>query len=259
MLEYQHEDDTKNSPPVVTISLRQSLSNSANLPCPVTYEDEYKYLPWGILIERIAQWVAQHTPKNSVILDYMCGTGYLLNRLEQLRSDLMLLGCSLDEDYIAYATKKYPKLNIAFQDAMLYKPKKTPNIIICTAGLHHLPIDRQSLFIDKIAHELPKGAYFLLGEILIREHKDEKCRALAALELGSTLVSHCLSTGAPESVTKAAFQVLYNDVFFTDEYKRSCSQIIGMLKKYFSIEKIEQTWPLDIKEFGDYLFICKRI
>jgi len=216
-------------------------------------------LPWGILIERVIKWVAEHAPKNAVVLDYMCGTGYLLNQIATLRSDLILYGCSLDANYIAYANTKYPTLDITCQDAFCYQPSKDPDIIICTAGLHHISIDKQPLFLEKIALELPKSAYLLLGEILIREHTNEKSRALAALDLGTALVNHCLCIEAPERVTQAAFQVLYNDVFLTDEYKRSYTQIMTMLQNHFVVERTEQTWPLDTKAFGDFLFFCKRV
>lgn len=237
----------------------RNISNSANLPDPEVYEEECKYIPWGNLISRVINWVTTHTPENAVVLDYMCGTGYLLSRIAALRPDLVLYGCSLDENYITYAKEKYPELNLACQDALIYTPAETPNIIICTAGLHHLPLNKQPLFIDKISSELCKGAYLLLGEILIREHSNEKERALAALELGAALVKHCLCSDAPESVTKAAFQVLYNDVFMIDEFKCSYQQIITMLQKYFLLEKIEQTWPSDISAYGDFLFFCKRV
>ena len=232
--------------------------DAASLPAPEIYEKEYEYWPWGTLLRYAAQWVAAHAPNNAVVLDYMCGTGYLLNEIAADRPDLCFYGCSITPAFIAYANRRYPHLHIIREDALCYRPPQRPDIVLCTAGLHHLPLDLQPTFIRKVASELPTGRYFLLGEELIREHSDKTSRALAALEMSNALIACSLQLGAPRPVIEAAFQMLHNDVFLDGEYKRARSQVLAMLEPYFEIEHLEQTWPKDSDAYGDFLFICKR-
>ncbi|MEW8552639.1 MAG: class I SAM-dependent methyltransferase [Candidatus Thiodiazotropha sp.] len=239
-------------------SKNDSLLEVSSLPSPEVYELEYDFWPWGVLLQRVKDWVVEQAPRQATVLDYMCGTGYLLSKIANSRPDLNCQGCDITFDFVAYANRCYPKLAIINEDALRYRPTNSPKVVLCTAGLHHLPFSQQPLFVKKVARELSNGDRFLLGEELVREHHNEKSRALAALELGSALIAHSLESEAPVNVTEAAFQVLRNDVFLNGEYKHSRSQILTLLEPYFEVERIEQTWPDDIDAFGDFLFVCKR-
>lgn len=228
------------------------------MPSASIYEKEYIYWPWGRLLRRVADWVKSNAPHSAFVVDYMCGTGYLLNQIAALRSDLTFAGCSLTPLYIDYAKKNYSHLDIVLQDALEYSPKKQPDIVISTAGLHHLNRSKQPEFIKKVASELSRGKYFLLGEELIAEYNSEKERRLAVVEMCSALLSYAIKADAPQEVVEAASDILDNDLFERGEYKTCQSKLMTMLESYFSIEEVHNIWPSDLERFGDVLFICRR-
>ena len=119
------------------------MKHAPRMPEPAVYELEYQFWPWGRLLARVASWVHSHAPQNGVIVDYMCGTGYLLNDLLARRSDLQAAGCSITESYIDYARMRYPRIHVSLCDAMIFEPISSPDIILCTAGLHHLARELQ--------------------------------------------------------------------------------------------------------------------
>jgi SAM-dependent methyltransferase len=234
------------------------MQRQAKMPPPKVYEQEYRYWPWGKLIKLAASWMHDNAPRNGHVLDYMCGTGFLLNEIRQLRSDLTVAGCSLAPAYIDYAKHAYPQLDVIFEDALTYKPTHAPDVIICTAGLHHLDRKLQPKLIEKVASELASGGRFLLGEELIRSYVSEQERRLAALEMGAALTAYVVSAGAPKVVVEAACDVLGNDVQERGEYKTSRDRLMKMLENHFVVESEYHIWPEDAKPFGDFLFICRK-
>jgi len=228
------------------------------MPTPSVYEQEYVYWPWGKLLKLVASWVQSNAPQSAFILDYMCGTGFLLNEVATLRPDLSVAGCSLTPSYIDYAKQAYPRIDVVLHDAMKYKPKRPPDIVICTAGLHHLDRKKQPAFIEKVASELSRDKYFLLGEELIAEYKTEKERLFAVLEMCFALLSYVVKADAPRQVIAAATKILGNDLFESGEYKTCRTEIIKMLEPYFTIDAVHHTWPDDSDSFGDFLFVCRR-
>ena len=228
------------------------------LPAPDVYEKEYIYWPWGKLIKIAVQWLSSNAPHSAFILDYMCGTGWLLNELSLLRSDLIVEGCSLTRPFVEYARKKYPHIKVVMQDAMNYQPPMPPDIIVCSAGLHHLERTLQQKFIDKVASELSQDKYFLLGEELINDFKSERERQLAVLEMVSALLLYVVKNDAPRDVAEAAANLVINDLFEKGEYKTCYREIIEMLEPSFFIDSVHHTWPDDQSHFGDFLFICRR-
>jgi 2-polyprenyl-3-methyl-5-hydroxy-6-metoxy-1,4-benzoquinol methylase len=67
----------------------------ATMPDPELYEQEFDYWPWGNLLQQITEWTVANAPTATSILDYMCGTGYLLNSISALRKDLSVTGCDI--------------------------------------------------------------------------------------------------------------------------------------------------------------------
>jgi hypothetical protein len=225
---------------------------------PDVYELEYRYFPWGLLMKAAADWVETNAFPSANIVDYMCGTGYLLHEISLKRRDLHLEGCSLDPySYIEYAMKLYPEIQVVYEDAMLYKPRRPPDIILCTAGLHHLKRELQPKFIDKIAGELAAGKFFLLGEELIGHYQNEKERRFAVLELCSVLTRYVVKKDAPDNVIEAALSLFSNDIFERGEYKLSKNMVLEMLEPYFEFVDIHQVWP-ENPLYGDFLFLCRR-
>jgi len=237
----------------------RAIESKAMMPSPEVYEQEYQYWPWGTLIDKTAELIQQKAGYSSFILEYMCGTGYLLNEISGRRPDLQLSGCSLTPEYIDYAHNKYPQLRIVLQDALLYKPIGPPDVVICTAGLHHLTRRNQKLFIEKIASELASGKLFLLGEEVIRPYADEQDRKLSVLELWTSLITFSVRRGATEQVIRAAGTAMTNDLFELGEYKLCLRDLVSLVRPYFLIETVEKTWYDSSLQYGDVLLVCKRI
>lgn len=239
-------------------NIKQLENESSNFPSPEVYESEYRFWPWGKLIDLVANWIELKADKFSVILDYMCGTGYLLNKIHLLRKDLKLFGCSLNRKFVEYGKKFYPHIKIEMQNVFDHTPLQSPNIVICTGGLHHLNRSIQPKFLKKVYSELQKDAFFVLGEELIRNNKNEVERREAVLEMFEHLISYVKMQSAPKEVERAVLDLRDRDLSENGEYKTSKEGILRMIEPSFVIEEIIQAWPGDSVPFGDFLFICRR-
>ncbi len=228
------------------------------MPGPEIYEQEYQFWPWGRVIKLAASWIKCNAPQSSHVIDYMCGTGYLLNEIHRVRPDLKLTGCSLMPTYIKYARTNYPNINVLMRDAMEYIPSMQPGIIICMAGIHHLVWKRQPQFIEKVASELPMKGYFVVGEETIAVHRTLKGRKYGALQLGMQRLYHLIKVGATKQVVEAAIDVLGNDLLIRGEYKTSLRQLVKVLQSFFTIKSIKRIWPSGSGSWGDFLLICQK-
>jgi SAM-dependent methyltransferase len=227
------------------------------LPPPDIYDQEYDFWPWGRLIARIENWVVENAPPRAFVVDYMCGTGFLLGGIAKRRPDLHLCGCSLVNEYVDYGKANYPTLTIDRCDCMAYTPKEEPDVVICTGGIHHLPPTKQRAFVEKVASETKCDGYLLVGEEVIREYGAETERRLAALELGSELVASVIRIEAPDSVVEAAVDLIKRDLFEAGEYKTSLGRLEALLSTAFVIENSECVWPSREAGFGDYFMVCR--
>jgi len=228
------------------------------MPDPATYENEYDYWPWGRLLAVAAEWIREHAPRDSVILDYMCGTGFLLDAISKMRPDLKCTGCDLSEEFVGYARRKYPGLSIACQDALVYQPDARPQVVICTAGLHHLRRDEQAMFLSKVSAEMDSGGLFVLGEELIPSYGTPKERKFGVLKLAFALLSSAITNGATDAVLAAAVDVLGNDLVERGEYKLSEARLMAALEPGFQVFAAHRIWPKEDADFGDVLYLCRR-
>ncbi len=228
------------------------------MPEPATYEQEYLYWPWGDLLAMAAHWACAQAPKNGLVVDYMCGTGFLLDAISKLRPDLHLAGCDLAEDYVTYGRSKYPHLNIACCDSLAYRPEMRPQMTLCTAGLHHLPRAEQRVFLSKISAELEPGGHLVLGEEVIPDYETTGERKTGVLRAGFALLSFVISSGATDPVVAAAVDVLGNDLLERGEYKLSERMLLGMLEPTFEILAVRRIWPAEHVDYGDVLCLCRR-
>lgn len=230
------------------------------MPPPDIYEQEYLFWPWGSLLDEVTNYVVNNAPVKGVILDYMCGTGFLLNRIGLQRPDLVVGGCTLEpKSYVEYANKKYPEANVVFKDAFDFRPFTRPDIITCTAGIHHLSRNLQANFIQKTAKELQKKGLFLIGEEVIRDYSGEVERRLSTLELFEALTEIAINKNAPDEVIKAAIDMFSNDIFENGEYKCSLIQLQELISPYFEVIHTKWIWPAqDSPNFGDIFLVCKK-
>lgn len=228
----------------------------SNLPSPDTYEQEYTFWPWGGLLEWVASWVERNAPKNAVIIDYMCGTGHLLNAVKATRPDLSVYGCSITAEYIAWAQKRYHNINIVLEDALVFQPPSQPDVVLCTAGLHHLPYEKQQIFLDKIASEIKPSGHFIIGEELIGVDVCGHERQRAVLDLWFALMRHAVDADAPRPILDAALGVLRADLFAEGEYKRSQAALESLLRERFRIVESVKMWPSFPSDYGDWVWVC---
>jgi len=228
------------------------------MPEPRVYEDEYFYWPWGKVISYVAEWLIKEMPAGTRVLDYMCGTGFLLSVVSGKRPDLQLEGCSLDEEYVEYGRRKYQGLSLTYQDCMDYRPSAPLNTIVCTGGLHHLSRDLQPQFVRKVASELLEGGVFIIGEEVINTFSSENERLSAVLQLGCGLMKHLIATSAPKEMLAAAVEVFANDIQ-EFEFKLDMVRMYELLKRDFRIRRVVHVWPDPAEGYGDVVLICERV
>jgi len=227
------------------------------LPKSEVYEKEFKFMPWGILIREILTIIEKETPKEGKVLDLMCGPGYLLGKINNIRSDLLLEGVDINEEFIQFAKKKY--LNISFEaaDVTLWNSTNKYDLILCTAGIHHLPYDKQSSFLEKVSKLLKSEGFAIFADPYIDDYSNEIERKKAAAKLGHEYLITTINKGASDDVIKATVDIIHNDVMGF-EYKTSLKKLEPIFRKLFSQIVIKKTWPESKTEYGEYYIICKK-
>ncbi|MFH1182746.1 MAG: class I SAM-dependent methyltransferase [Candidatus Moraniibacteriota bacterium] len=228
-----------------------------NLPTADVYDKEYKYMPWGVLIEEILKIIREKTPKGGKVLDLMCGTGHLLGKIRKIRPDLELTGLDWDPGFIRYAKKNYKNINFIVSDALEWKNNAKYDLIICTAGIHHLPYDKQEIFIKNLSKAVKKDGYIITADPYIEDYKNESERKIAGAKLGYEYLVETIKNGATGDVIKATVGIMENDVMGV-EYKASIRKFNPILKKFFSKITIRKTWPEYKSDYGDYYFILHK-
>ena len=227
------------------------------LPTPEIYEKEFKYMPWGELIEQVLDYLEQETPRDAKVLDLMCGPGYLLGRIKQLRPDLDLTGVDIDERYIHFAKDKYPNIKFEVSDSLLWNTSEKFDLIICTAGLHHLPYEKQEEFIEKVSKFLAEDGFCVFADPYIDDYSSEQERQMAASKLGYEYLVDVIEKNAPREIISATVDILYNDVM-KFEFKNSIEKNKVLFHKYFSFVETNKTWPKSDSGYGDYWIVLKK-
>lgn len=225
-----------------------------NLPTAEVYEQEFKYFPWGILVQRVLEYIVAAAPRNGSLVDLMCGTGYLLRLIRERRPDLTLVGVDLEHEFIVYANQHYTGIRFETADASTWQSDIQYDIVVCTAGVHHLPYEQQDSFIEKMKHLVSSGGVCVCADPYIDDYADEQERKIASARLGYEYLTETIVSGAPESIIQAAIGILSNDVLGI-ECKTSIVKQVSTFKKHFSRVEMFKTWPVRESEYGDYYFV----
>lgn len=226
------------------------------LPKSEVYEQEFRYMSWGIAVKKVLETVENNSPKNASVLDLMCGPGYLLGELSKKRKDLLLEGIDNGEEFIQHAQQKYPEIPFHVQDVLSWNPEKKYDVIVCTAGIHHLPYEHQEPFLKSISQHLNPNGFAVFADPFIDDYSNEMERKQGAAKLGYEYLLTTINNDAPIDVISAALDVLHNDVM-KFEYKTSVKKLEKILKGLFSEVEINKTWPDEESWYGDYYSICK--
>jgi SAM-dependent methyltransferase len=229
------------------------------LPSPAVYEKEFRYMPWGILARQVIALVAKQAPRNGKVLDLMCGPGYMLSKIQQLRTDVELCGVDIDKRYITYGRKQYSNIIFTAADVLLWKPKgRFYDVVVCTGGLHHIAYSKQERFLSKLSTLLKQDGTAIVADPYVRKYSNERTRRLAAAELGYEYLRAVINNGAPDGITSATIDIMYNDILPNGEYKTYTARIEKVLRKYFKIIKLHKTWPKEKSEYGDYYWVVSK-
>lgn len=226
-----------------------------NLPSAEVYEREFMHMSWGRLTKEVEALVASRVPKGGKVLDLLCGPGYLLGKLQQLRPDLYYVGVDLEAEFIRHARKRYPAINFEIADALTWISEEKFDVVICTAGVHHILFKQQDFFISRLAHFLrdeSKG-FVIIADPYISDFSTEKERLLACAELGYAYLVETINNDAPIEVIEAAVGILSNDLFGI-EWKTSVAKRRVTLDKYFRSVVEHRVWSSE-GEYGDYYFV----
>ncbi len=227
-----------------------------NLPSAEIYEKEFTYMPWGKLIHEVQDYVTTLTPTSGNVLDLLCGPGYLLGKIEEARPDIRYTGVDLEPEYIQHARSLYPRITFELADVIAWETTEQFDVIICTAGVHHLPDALQEPFIARLPSLLKKDGFVIIGDPYIGNFTSQKERLLAGAKLGYEYLSATINLDAPADVIQAAVGVLSNDVLQV-EWKTSIQLRRKMLEPHFKKIEMRKTWPANESDYGDYYFILK--
>ena len=228
-----------------------------NLPTAQTYQKEVDYMPWGILISEVIDYVIKNVPTGGKVLDLLCGTGYLLGELQKKRPDIKYAGVDLEKEYIDYASKIYPEIMFKTENAISWHSDQKFDAVLCTGGLHHIPYKSQKEFINKISTLTQKSGFAIIGDPYIDSYSNEKERKIAAAKLGYEYLVATIKNGASDDVINAAVSLIENDVCLV-EYKDSIDRIVPYFDEAFKIVKKHKTWPPEDTQYGDYYFVLKN-
>lgn len=228
-----------------------------NLPTAEVYEKEFSFMPWGMLVDEVLKEVGEKAPRGGKVLDFMCGPGYLLGKLQQRRPDLLLTGVDLEPEFITYANKMYQDIEFITGDALIWEPEEKYDVVLCTAGLHHLPYDKQEIFLKKLKSLVNSSGFVIVADPYIDDYETENDRKVAAAKLGYEYLVATIRNGAAEDVIVSAVGILQNDVMGI-EYKNSIKKSLPLFQRAFSSVRIEKTWPTFKSEYGDYIFYLKH-
>jgi len=232
---------------------REGLPASARV-----YEREYEYWPWGEVLSQVSKMVADGARRGARVLDYMCGTGYLLHRIKTLRPDLECAGCSLMPEFIAYGQQQYPEISLHLCDAFHYVPEAPCDVVLCTAGIHHLPWLKQRPFVAKVAAEMVLGGTFIVADEMVSDWFDERSRRAAVLAMHTRLLNYVVERDAPVEVLTAVSDVLRADLSM-NEFKFSERHLTEYTADLFELEGRVRVWPTeDGIDYGDMIFVYSK-
>ena len=228
-----------------------------NLPTAETYAKEVKYMPLGILISEITDFVVKNVPQGGAVLDLLCGTGNLLGELQKRRSDISFTGVDLDQEFIEYASRQYTGIKFVTADVSTWASEKQYDCVLVTGGLHHLPYEKQDPFVKKTSELINSDGFAIIADPYIDDYSSEEERKIAAAKLGYEYLIATIKNGATDDVIKATASLIENDLLQV-EFKSSVKKVGPLFRKYFTHIKMHKAWPREHTEYGDYYFILKK-
>ena len=225
------------------------------LPPTDVYLQEYEFLPWGKVVNEVIKFVAANARPGSTVLDAMCGPGFVVGNIKSLQPQIVGMGFDISSGFIQSARIQHPDNIYYVQDALTWSSDIKYDFVICTAGVHHLPYERQNEYVAKLARATNKNGICIIADPVIPDFNSEKSRKLASSKLGAWYIDEAIRAGAPDKVIEAMVDVMHNDVL-KFEYKSSVPKLRAMYADHFDHVTVEKVTGPRFKQFGDYIFYC---
>jgi SAM-dependent methyltransferase len=231
------------------------------LPESEIYKDGLAYWPYKDSLQAVLDHVITHTPQNGSLLDIMCGPGYLLGKIAEKRSDLVLYGVDIDARYVSHGNRTYERAVFERGDVLSWRPTAPFDVVVCSGAVHHVPYEQQERAIANIASIVKPGGFAIISDCYVDDYANEMERRLAAAKLGYEYLKVTIENGAPSTVLGWTVDILYNDVLM-DEYKMSLEKRMAILRKHFRSISTLKAWPKSEQNFqspsgyGDYIHVC---
>ncbi len=210
--------------------------------------------------ERIFEFAKQHLNENSRIFEYGAGTGNLTEVLADLPFGYFLI---TEDDKKSYEFLKNklgnnPRLTFEMRNIAKESNDKPFDIIFSSIADHHIPFDQKINALRVIFSLLKPGGYFIVGEELLDEFKDEASRIEALKSYHGAIIQKSIERGyflTAESESMA----LKNGVDSFDEHKVSKNQHLKNLKEAgFNLVLAEKMGPDDGRDQGVYVIAAQR-
>lgn len=228
-----------------------------DFPNSKTYEDLSIYSPWNLTLRNIVNFVKQNQYLNTKVLDLMCGTGLLLNKIKNERPDLILFGVDNNEDFIIYAKNNYPNIEFSVNDVFSINEEEKFDLIICSGGTHHLKDEIKIDFLYLIKRLLNKNGVAVIADPYISDYDSEVKRKISAAQLGYEYLLYSIKNKANAAVINECIAIMENDINRL-EYKASITKFKPILEKVFKSFQVNKSWPSIESEFGDYYIVCQK-
>ena len=215
------------------------------------------FSPWIKTIQGVINFLSTNLELNAGVVDCMCGTGFLLSKLQDLRPDLDLYGIDNNTEFLENSKNNYPNISFTSGDILNSSTKRKYDAVISTGGFHHIIPSSKNLFIKKLNDLCKSGGIVIIADPNIAEYESESERKMAAVQLGQAYINEAISLGADNNVILELIEIMKNDISYL-EYKSSLSTNLELVKKHFSSYKVEKAWPQENTTYGDYIIICKK-
>jgi SAM-dependent methyltransferase len=227
------------------------------IPSPEVYGQGLAYWPYRKSLQKVLDLVVEQTPLNGTLLDLMCGPGYLLGKIAEVRSDLILKGVDLNNDYVTHARQLHSQITFETGDVCTFNPEQTFDTVLCTGALHHVSYDLQEKAIENLASLTRTNGFCIISDSYIHYYFSEGARKLAAARLGYEYLKATLERRAPLEVIEDTINILRNDVV-GEEFKTSITSREQIFRKYFAKVETTRTWPPKSRGYGDYISILRK-
>jgi len=221
------------------------------------YEMALDYWPYRTSLSAVVDQVCLYAPPNGTLLDMMCGPGYLLGRIAEMRPDLHVLGVDIEARHVEYGRRAHPKISFEAGNVLEWCRSSPFDVVVCTGALHHVPRASQEAAIANIAYAVKSEGFVVLSDCYIDHYANEIQRKRAAARLGYEYLDETIANGAPEVVIRLTSAIQLDDVLGV-EFKTSVRRREPILKKYFAKATTRRTWPTESSGRGDYVHVCSQ-